>query len=136
MSAGKAIIALVAVLIAAELIGLIWLFSTVSTYKAFWLNKAKQEGELTYLALGDSAAQGIGATSPMRGYVGLLAKRLEAATGKKVRVINLSTTGAKINDVIQDQIPKINTIKADFVTLEIGANDVKDFDRLVETVLS
>lgn len=128
MSVAKVLITVAAVAVALELIALMWLYLSVGSYKAFWVDKAKQEGELTYLALGDSAAQGIGASSPMRGYVGLLAGRLEEATGKKVRVINLSTTGAKIDDVLRDQIPKAKVIDADYVTIEIGANDVKEFD--------
>lgn len=128
MSVAKVLITVVAVAVALELIALIWLFFSVGAYKTFWINKAKQEGEFTYLALGDSAAQGIGASSPMRGYVGLLVGRLEQATGKKVRVINFSTTGAKIDDVLRDQIPKAKAINADYVTIEIGANDVKEFD--------
>jgi len=128
MPAGKILIIITALLVLSEVVGLIWLSSTVGNYQAFWTNKARQEGELTYLALGDSAAQGIGASSPMRGYVGLLAGRLEQATGKKVRVINLSTTGAEIDDVLRDQIPKAKGINADYVTIEIGANDVKEFD--------
>lgn len=131
MSVVKVLITVVAVAVALELIALIWLYFSVGAYMAFWADKAKQEGEFTYMALGDSAAQGIGASSPLRGYVGLLASRLEQATGKKVRIINLSTTGAKIDDVLRDQIPKAKAINADYVTIEIGANDVKEFNAVL-----
>ena len=108
-----------------EGLALLWMLFTVNHYATFWRDKAKHPGEITYLALGDSAAQGIGATSPMRGYVGLIAKRLENKTGKSVRVINLSVTGATAKDALKDQIPNIGDINADYVTIEIGANDVK-----------
>lgn len=112
-------------LLIAEVIALVWLYFSVNRFHAFWQNKAKESGEITYLALGDSAAQGIGATSPMRGYVGLIAQQLEETTGKTVKVINLSVTGATVRDCLKTQIPQIKDIQADYVTIEIGANDVK-----------
>ncbi len=118
----------IGILILAEVLALVWLASTVSTYKNFWIQKANQPGEITYLALGDSAAQGIGATSPSRGYVGLIASRIQDQTSKKVRIINLSKTGAKMDDYLNEQAPQIKNIKADLVTIEIGANDVANFN--------
>ncbi|MBC7943356.1 SGNH/GDSL hydrolase family protein [Candidatus Saccharibacteria bacterium] len=119
---------IIGLLVIGELLALIWLASTVSTYKNFWQQKAKQPGEITYLALGDSAAQGIGATSPSRGYVGLIAERMQKYANKNVRIINLSKTGAKMGDYLSEQAPQIRYIKADLVTIEIGANDVAAFD--------
>lgn len=110
-----------------EITALLWLFSTIKSYQTFWATKARQPGEITYLALGDSSAQGIGATSPMRGYVGLIAKRLQWETGKKVKIINISETGIKTDDFTKRLLPKANGIKADVVTIEIGANDIKSF---------
>ena len=107
---------------------LVFLYLSVSRFKNFWTQKAKDQGEITYLALGDSAAQGIGATSPMRGYVGLLAKRVEAETGKSVRVVNISKTGATLDDYLQEQAPQVKNIKAEIVTIEIGANDIKTYN--------
>ena len=124
----KMVLIAIGLLIVTELIALAWLMNSVGTYKNYWINKAKNSGEITYLALGDSAAQGIGATSPSRGYVGIIASRLAQKTGKKVRVINLSVTGAKIDDYLRDQAPKIKDINADVVTIEIGANDIPKFE--------
>lgn len=122
------ILIVIGVLVAAEIIALLWLLTTVSTYHKFWVQKAKEPGQITYLALGDSAAQGIGATSPSRGYVGIVASRFQDHTDKKVRIINLSKTGAKMNDYLKEQAPRVKGIKADLVTIEIGANDVVAFD--------
>lgn len=116
------------VLIVVELIALGWLLQSVGRYKQYWEKRSQESGEITYLALGDSAAQGIGASSPARGYVGLIAKRLQQETGKSVRVVNLSVTGAKLSDYLRDQAPKIKDIKADFVTIEIGANDIRTYN--------
>lgn len=122
------ILLIVGILIIAEVLALLWLASTVGTYKNYWLQRAKQPGEITYLALGDSAAQGIGATSPSRGYVGLISQRLQEQSGKQVKVVNLSKTGAKMDDYLKEQAPKVKEIDADLVTIEIGANDVVSFD--------
>jgi len=130
----------VTVIVVWQILALLWLLFSVKSYQTFWVNKAKQPGEITYLALGDSAAQGIGATSPMRGYVGLIANGLAQKTGKTVKVVNISETGIKTADFTDRLLPKIKGIKADYVTIEIGANDIKtfnpetftkDFDRLL-----
>lgn len=123
------ILLIVGVLVAIELLALAWLFYSVGSYKNYWAKAANDNGELTYLALGDSAAQGIGATSPRRGYVGVLAERLLQKTGKSVRVINISKTGATLQDYLTEQAPKVKGVKADVVTIEIGANDIRSFDK-------
>lgn len=122
------VLIIILALIVLEICALVWLATSVGRYEKFWVEKAKQSGEITYLALGDSAAQGVGATSPMRGYVGLIASKLEKDTGKTVRVVNLSVTGAKMQDYLRDQAPQLKNYKADFVTIEIGGNDVKNYD--------
>lgn len=115
-----------------EAIALAWLYFSVASYKKFWQQQANQPGEITYLALGDSAAQGIGATSPMRGYVGEITKRLEKQTGKKIRVINLSVTGATLKDYLDVQATQLKKVKnPDLVTIEIGANDIKNYNPIV-----
>lgn len=119
---------LVIVLVLAEVISLLQLRASLLSNAAYWRQQTQQSGELTYVALGDSAAQGIGASRPSKGYVGLLAQRLAAQTGKSIRVVNLSVSGAKIQDVIDKQIPQLQHYQADFVTIEIGANDVVAFD--------
>lgn len=124
----KVILLIVGTLVIVEVTALIWLANSVGRYRTFWENKAKEKGEITYLALGDSAAQGIGATSPMRGYVGLFASRLSEKTGKTVKIVNISKTGAKMTDYLKEQSPRINTIDADITTIEIGANDVTNYD--------
>ena len=121
------VLGIIGVLVLIEVLALIWLAMSVGRYQAFWVEKAKQPGEITYLALGDSAAQGLGASSPMRGYVGLVAGKIEQRTGKTVRIINLSKSGDKMSDYLSRQAPQVKKIKADIVTIEIGANDVMNF---------
>lgn len=105
-----------------------WLLWSVGHYREYWQRRATVSGQMVYVALGDSAAQGIGATSPNRGYVGQVAKRLEAQSGKSVQVINLSKTGAKMADYLTEQAPKLQKLHPDIVTIEIGANDIAVFN--------
>ena len=119
---------LIAVLILAEVLSLLQLRSSLTSYAKYWRNRQSTEGQITYLALGDSAAQGIGASQPSKGYVGLIADRLAQKTGKTVRVVNLSVSGAKIKDVLDNQVPQLKDYTPDYVTIEIGANDLVAFD--------
>lgn len=114
------------VVIEAVLLGRLWL--SLGQYPKYWQLQRQQTGDVTYVALGDSAAQGIGATSPDKGYVGLVAQEIERRNGKKVRIVNLSVSGAKINDVLETQLPQLAQYRPDFITIEIGANDVVAYD--------
>ncbi|HMR50376.1 MAG TPA: SGNH/GDSL hydrolase family protein [Arachnia sp.] len=84
---------------------------------------------LRYVALGDSAAQGVGATSPGRGYVALIGDMMSEATGRAVIVTNLSVSGAVSGDVVADQLPRLAALgfTPDLVTLDIGGNDAVYF---------
>ncbi len=99
-------------------------------YAQTWADRADLPGELLYVALGDSAAQGIGASAPAAGYVGLLAERIAAVSGRSVRVVNLSVSGAKVADVLADQIPRLQVLSPDILTLDIGSNDIRRFDEV------
>lgn len=101
---------------------------SVRRYADHWRQPQGEEGGLLYVALGDSAAQGIGASRPERGYVGLLAERLGAATGRPVRVVNLSVSGARVSDVVRGQLPELAGLRPDVVTVGVGGNDVRRYD--------
>lgn len=115
-------------------VGLLMLKHDLVSYKNYWEKRAlnsAQPGSILYVALGDSAAQGIGASTPEKGYVGLLANRLEEESSQPVHVVNISVSGAKVADVTKNQIPKLKNlpINADtVVTLDIGANDMRNFE--------
>ncbi len=103
----------------------------INHYASYWQSRAAQPAtanSLVYVALGDSTAQGIGASQPQRGYVGLIAESLTQKTGKPVRVINISKSGAKLTDCIRDQLPQLQALEPDFLTIEIGANDMGSFE--------
>lgn len=119
-------------------LGRLWrLRRSVGRYATFWQGQRTQstdaaggaQGGLLYIALGDSAAQGIGASSPSRGYVGLLATALERASGRPVQLVNLSVSGAKTADVVREQLPALARLPTpDLLTVAVGGNDLRRYD--------
>lgn len=79
-----------------------------------------------WAVLGDSAAQGIGATAFDLGYVGLVRQRLEARDGTAWRVLNLSRSGARAADVAGEQLRLLAEVsaEAELVTCIVGGNDL------------
>lgn len=116
-------------------LSLVELYTQLGRYSAYWQKnnqKPAVAGELLYVALGDSTAQGIGATSPARGYVGLIEKDLKSRTDKPVRTVNLSKSGAKAIDVLNTQLPKLNQLDINddtIITIQIGANNMINFNK-------
>jgi acyl-CoA thioesterase-1 len=101
---------------------------TLPVHSLWWRTRAKEKGELLYAVIGDSAAQGIGATAPHRGYVGILSDHIRQATGRTVRVVNLSVSGATVELAVRDQLPRFAKLTPDIVTVAIGANDIALWD--------
>ncbi len=81
------------------------------------------------VALGDSIAQGIGASSPALGYVGLLAEQLQ------VPVLNLSRSGARLGDVLDEQLPALTEsgVQPAAIVCTVGSNDLLREIRLSTT---
>ncbi len=108
------------------------LYSRINSYKKFWDKQnlvPDQPNQLLYVALGDSTAQGIGASKPIYSYPYLIKNYLQNQIGRPVKLVNLSVSGAKVNDVTKDQLPKLLGLKPDYVTIEIGANDMKSYSQ-------
>lgn len=109
----------------------------------WWRERRTQPGKLRYLALGDSTAQGIGASSPGRSYVGQIIERIEAQLGEPVQATNLGVSGATSALCARDQLPRSEKPlkqNPELVTLAIGANDIAQwspvqFHRNLSTVL-
>ncbi len=78
---------------------------------------------LRFVVLGDSTAAGVGAGSAAKAYPTLLAQRL-AADGRTVRLIDLGVSGARVADVLSDQVPRALEARPDLVFVGMGANDV------------
>lgn len=127
------ILIIVAALFLLQVVRLLLLKRSITTHKNYWVAQAQKPTEQKrplYVALGDSAAQGIGASKPEKGYVGLIANELTRVNGEPVHVINLSVSGARIDDLIKDQLPVLQTMNlpaGSVITVEIGANDMVAF---------
>jgi lysophospholipase L1-like esterase len=84
--------------------------------------RTAQDGPL-WVVLGDSTAQGLGASSPYGGYVGQVLAGLRERTGQSWQVLNLSKSGSVLGDVIGTQLPRVPA-GADLVTCGVGMNDI------------
>ncbi|WP_308797200.1 SGNH/GDSL hydrolase family protein [Agromyces silvae] len=116
---------------------------TLPVHSKWWRDRAAEGGDLLYVAIGDSTAQGIGASGPGLSYVGLLAERAAERTGRVVHAMNLSVSGATTALAVRDQLPKLARLRAepDLVTVSIGANDIAlwnpaEFDRNIRTIFA
>jgi acyl-CoA thioesterase I len=108
--------------------GMVRMADAIPVHSKWWREQAKRDGALLFVAIGDSTAQGIGASRPAHSYVGMLARDLRKHTGQSVRVINLARSGARLREALAEQLPKLATLEPDILTVAIGANDIADFD--------
>jgi len=135
--------------------GLLWpglrrVQAQVRPYAEAWMTANEQALRQTgplWVVLGDSMSQGVGAATYDQGWVGQL-KQVLAEEGKHYRVLNLSISGARIEDVLRYQLPALRRLglQPDLVTVLIGGNDmirrkyrehlVEHFGRLLEELPS
>jgi lysophospholipase L1-like esterase len=100
-------------------------------YAAAWEDANRRaagaQGPL-WVVLGDSTAQGVGAPTWDEGYVGQLLVALDAGADpdRPWRVLNLSRSGARTDDVLDRQLPALEALPGspELVTCAIGANDI------------
>ncbi|MDQ3610495.1 MAG: SGNH/GDSL hydrolase family protein [Actinomycetota bacterium] len=120
------LVAVAAGLLGAWVIKLVRLTRSVMTYGQYWSTSSGTPGGLVYVALGDSAAQGIGASQPERSYVGRLAEKMRERSGCEVLVVNLSMSGATVRDVVDAQLPRLLAmpVRPDIITVAVGGNDI------------
>lgn len=83
-----------------------------------------------WVVLGDSMSQGVGASAWNAGWVDQLGAQLEEQ-GHPLVVVNLSATGARTPDLLEQQLPvlqalppAVGTDEPDLVTVLIGSNDL------------
>lgn len=78
-----------------------------------------------WVVLGDSMAQGVGASAYDKGWAGQLRGMLQAE-GKEYRLVNLSISGARIDDVLDVELPAMWRLgtRPELVTVLIGANNM------------
>lgn len=98
---------------------------------------------LHYLVLGDSTAVAQGGNYE-QGIAVETAKHL-AQGGRGVELTNVSVSGARVHDVLTEQLPRADLAHADLALVDAGANDVihltpsgavaRDLERIVKTLL-
>jgi lysophospholipase L1-like esterase len=86
---------------------------------------------LRFVVLGDSTAAGLGASGPDHAYPTVLARRL-AEDGWDVDLQAFGVSGARIEDVLEDQVPPAARAEPDLIFVGIGANDVTHLTSLDE----
>lgn len=92
------------------------------THNLQTLNRAGRR----WIVLGDSMSLGIGASRYDAGWVGQLATRL-GSSGHDLRIVNLAATGARVRDVLDQQLALVATLEQradDLVTVMVGSNDL------------
>ncbi len=100
----------------------------IERYGRYWRHEAELalgSRRPALVCLGDSLAQSIGASAPEQGYVGRLRDHLETRVGP-VSVLNLSRSGARIEDVVHTQLPALDNAQVEvaWVTCTVGSNDL------------
>jgi lysophospholipase L1-like esterase len=75
--------------------------------------------------LGDSTAAGVGAGAPAGALASQVAAGLDAHAGSGAgpSVSVLADSGARVADVLSDQVPKVAGLGPDLVLISVGAND-------------
>jgi lysophospholipase L1-like esterase len=97
-----------------------------SRYEQYWEKRRREpvaENAIRLSALGDSTVQGIGASSPLNGTVGRIARLIEQETGCPVHINNVSVSGAKAYEVYEQQLAKVDVLSSDIIVVAVGAND-------------
>jgi lysophospholipase L1-like esterase len=86
---------------------------------------------LTYLVMGDSTAAGWGAGKLTDTYAHRVAEAV-ASRGYRVRVVNVAVGGARLRDVLDNQLAALKSVRPQLITVSIGANDATHFTALRE----
>ena len=93
----------------------------------------------TYVALGDSTVEGVGASSPENPYVSRRHARLRWVY-PEAGMSSLGVGGASAADVAREQLPRAAALGPQLVTLSIGPNDItrgrpiEAYDRDVDAI--
>lgn len=83
-----------------------------------------KQKEFIYVALGDSTAEGIGASSPEKSYPALIYKALQREY-KVVQFYNYGKMSVKSRHVLDLQVEKAIRKQPNLITLSVGANDIR-----------
>jgi len=103
--------------------------SQIRDYSQFWRDEAENAlaaDAPVLVGFGDSLTQGIGASAPEGAHVGAVRVELQRRFGKDVAVLNLSRSGGRIRDVIDEQLPALvaSGVVPAVSVCTVGSNDL------------
>jgi len=102
------------------------LFAESSNFSRDYYVGNPSNSPFLYVALGDSTVQGTGSANLEGTLVYQIATK-NAEQGFYVHVRNFGTSGARVHDVLEKQIPPMNELRPDLITVTVGANDATHF---------
>jgi lysophospholipase L1-like esterase len=76
------------------------------------------------VALGDSYTICTGASDTSHSWPAIISKLVEETTGRQVELTNPAVNGFTTSDLIQHELPYVQKLKPDLVTILIGVNDL------------
>lgn len=94
------------------------------------INQGFKNKLITYVALGDSLTEGVGASDYKYALPYLIAQKLSSENN--VELINLAHAGDTSLDILVNQLPKALSLKPDLITILIGVNDIHNQKSLSE----
>lgn len=102
----------------------------IQQYSQYWASLALGVDHPDLVVLGDSLAQGVGASAVENSYANRIARHLDANS-----ILNLSRSGARISDVLETQLPALSQfdITKSLVLCTVGSNDITHDFRIGKT---
>src|SRR3982074_2955062 len=91
---------------------------------AHWQTSSASSGSIRYLALGDSYTTCTGPSGPAHSWPAIVGTRLTAQSGREVEVTNPAVNGFTTLDLIEKELPYVERLQPDLVTILIGVNDL------------
>ncbi len=91
--------------------------------KRFPFTGASSKKPFVFVAVGDSAVEGWGASNPDKGFASLVFSAIKRHA-KNPRFYNLGKGGAKVGDVLKHQLDEAINLQPDLVLVSVGANDI------------
>src|SRR3989344_6663111 len=110
------------VIILVLVLGILWYLNMDKQNSINTDQVSKSEGEITYIAIGDSYTIGNGVLDSER-WPNILVKNLRAEGIDIELIANPAVSGYTVEDAIRNELPQIKKLQPDFVTVLIGAND-------------
>jgi len=105
-------------------IGAVNLASHVFDYSEGLMIGEDKGTTIDYVALGDSLTYGVGASNIVNTFPYILASNFFLDAYKPLKLYNLGIPGAKIQDVINNQLDKTITLQPNYITVFVGINDI------------